>query len=114
MAWTDKRRTPADYLHPKKQQRILAQHGGICHLCGHAGATEVDHLVPWAEWARTDLSVHDKSNLAPAHGAPCATCGRDCHSDKTKAEAARGRARGQAKRAALRRRPDEPHPGALR
>ena len=113
MAWTDKRRTPADYLHPKKQQRILAAHAGICHLCHHPGATQVDHIVPWAEWTDTTLSVHDASNLAPAHGTPCPTCGRDCHADKTKAEAARGRARGNQRRAAAARRPDEQHPGAL-
>ena len=114
MAWNAQRQQAGGYLHPKKQQRILAQHGGICHLCGHADATEVDHLVPWAEWTHPTLSVHDKSNLAPAHGTPCPTCGRDCHADKTKAEAARGRARGHAKRATLARRPGEPHPGAIR
>jgi len=113
MAWDTKRRPASEYLHPKKQQRILAQHGGICHLCGHPDATEVDHLTPWAEWTRTDLSVHDASNLAPAHGTPCPTCARHCHADKTKAEAARGRARGNAKRKQQATRPTEQHPGAL-
>ena len=113
MAWDSKRRTPADYLHPAKQRRILNAHHGVCHLCGHPDATEVDHLVPWAEWQRTDLSVHDASNLAPAHGTPCPTCGRTCHEDKSKAEAARGRARANDKRKAQARRPVEKHPGSL-
>jgi len=113
MAWESKRRPPSEYLNPHKQRRVLEYHGYICHLCGHDGATEVDHVTSWSEWTRTDLSVHDASNLAPAHGTACPTCGRDCHADKTKAEAARGRARSNARREAVRRRPDEPHPGRL-
>ena len=113
MAWEDKRRPPSEYLHPKKQQRVLATHGHVCHLCGHGDADQVDHVTPWAEWTRTDLSVHDASNLAPAHGTPCPTCGRECHEDKSKAEAARGRARATSKLKAQARRPSERHPGAL-
>jgi hypothetical protein len=113
MPWNAARQDAGGYLHPKKQQRILAAHNHVCHLCGHGDATQVDHLIPWAEWTRTDLSVHDKSNLAPAHGTPCPTCRRDCHADKTKQEAARGRARGNARRANAARRPPETHPGAL-
>ena len=107
MAWTNKRRTPADYIDAHKQARVLAQHGYLCHLCGHPDAHDVDHIVPWAEWTRLDLSPHDASNLAPAHGTPCPTCGRDCHADKTKAEASRGSTR----RAARGKRPAERHPG---
>jgi hypothetical protein len=123
MAWDDKRRTPADYLHPKKQQRILDQHGRICRTmvgpdgrtygCGHGDAEQVDHTIPWAEWNNPHLSVHDPSNLAPMHGEPCPTCGRQCHEDKSKAEAARGRARSNAKRKAQGVRPAEKHPGSL-
>ena len=113
MAWSETRQAQGGYLHPKKVQRILAQHGHVCHVCHHAGATEVDHVVPWAEWMRRDLSVHDQTNLAPIHGQPCPTCGAECHPIKTKAESARGRARAQAKREALGRRPTEKHPGAL-
>jgi 5-methylcytosine-specific restriction endonuclease McrA len=109
MAWDQKRRPPSEYIHPKKAARILAAHQGVCWLCGHDGATEVDHVVPWAEWTRTDLSVHDASNLAPAHGEPCATCGRNCHLEKSLEEAARGTKR----RAAKAKRPPERHPGAI-
>src|SRR5690348_7787413 len=109
MTWEQKRRTPADYIHPAKQRRILTTHAGICHLCGHGGADQVDHVIAWAEWTRTDLSVHDASNLRPAHGTPCPTCGRSCHEDKTKAEAARGRARKLSKL----KYPQRQHPGLL-
>ena len=113
MAWNQKRRTPADYIDRHKQQRILAAHGGICWLCGHGQAEQVDHVICWAEWTHPTLSVHDASNLRPAHGSACPTCGRECHKDKSKAEAARGRAAGHAKRAARGKRPIEKHPGAL-
>lgn len=106
-------RAPSDYLNPHKAARIIAAHAGICHICGHPGATEVDHLIPWAEWTRADLSVHDKSNLAPAHGNPCPMCGQHCHADKSKAEAARGSRRAAARRVAAGRRPSESHPGRL-
>lgn len=113
MAWDEQRQRAGGYLNPHKVQRILVAHRYVCHLCGHDGATQVDHVTPYAEWRHPTLSVHDASNLAPAHGEPCATCGRDCHADKTKAEAARGRARAQAKRKAQVSRPDEKHPGSL-
>ena len=114
MAWTDKRRTPSDYIERHKAARVLAAHGYVCHLCGHEGGVlDVDHVIPWAEWTHPTMSVHDASNLAPAHSAPCPTCGRECHTLKSKDEASRGRARGNAARAAKRRRPTEKHPGLI-
>lgn len=113
MAGWNPGRAGGGYLHPKKVQRILTQHHHVCHLCGHGDANELDHIIPWAEWTHPHLSVHDASNLAPAHERPCPTCGRDCHADKTKAEAARGRARAAAQRKAISKRPSEQHPGAL-
>ena len=114
MAWDQKRRAPSEYIERHKAQRVITAHAGICYLCGHdGGVLDVDHIVPWAEWAVLNVSVHDASNLAPAHGTPCPTCGRDCHADKSKAEAARGRTAGYAKRAARGKRPIEKHPGAL-
>jgi 5-methylcytosine-specific restriction endonuclease McrA len=109
MAWTQKRRTPSDYIDTHKAARVLAAHGGICWICGHDDAHEVDHVIPWAEWTHPTLSVHDASNLAPAHGSACPTCGRECHKDKSKAEAARGSTR----RAQRGKRATEQHPGLI-
>jgi len=109
MAWDQKRRTPADYINPHKAQRVLIAHGYVCHICRHDDAHDVDHVIPWAEWTRTDLSVHDASNLAPAHRTACPTCGRECHADKSKAEAARGSTR----RAQRGKRAPERHPGLI-
>lgn len=78
----------------KDNARILKRHRGICHVCGGAGATEVDHVVPLAEGGRDH-----PSNKRPIHSVPC-------HAEKTKAEAARGRARQPS-----RQRPTEKHPG---
>lgn len=113
MPWADKRRPASEYINPHKAARIIAAHRGVCHLCGHDRAEQVDHVVPWAEWTHHDLSVHDASNLAPAHGRPCPTCGIACHDDKSKHEATRGRARTYAERKSAGKRPLEPHPGAL-
>lgn len=113
MAWGQARRQPSDYIERHKKARVIAAHGGVCWICGHEGATEVDHVVPWAEWCDDTLSVHDQTNLAPAHAEPCATCGRDCHADKSKAESARGRARYVAAWKAKGKRTPEPHPGGI-
>lgn len=40
----------------------LATYGDICHLCGHAGATSVDHIRPRALGGSDDID-----NLLPAH-----------------------------------------------
>lgn len=83
--WANVRqRRPDDLTGRALQQRnarIIAQHHGRCHVCGQPGATEVDHVTPEAEGGSSD-----DANLAPIHPKPC-------HEAKTKAEAARGRAR---------------------
>ena len=40
----------------------LATYGDVCHLCGRAGATTADHLVPRVQGG--DNSIE---NLRPAH-----------------------------------------------
>jgi hypothetical protein len=52
---------------------VVAQHGGICHLCGlsHGGARQADHLIAAAD--RPDLAWV-AANLRPAHGAPGNPC----------------------------------------
>lgn len=64
--------------------QVLADHGGICHLCGHPGAGDVDHRVPLAAWTAQGGHPEDPANLAPAHGAysRCAVCGRCCNQAK--------------------------------
>lgn len=66
------------------RQRIL-ELSDLCHLCGHPGARQTDHLIP------TSLGgpMNDPNNLAPAHGAgrgtldnPCPTCGRRCNQQR--------------------------------
>ena len=42
--------------------KVLRRDGGICHLCGHPGATTADHLIPHAHGGTDDLD-----NLAAAH-----------------------------------------------
>ncbi|MFW9221544.1 HNH endonuclease [Corynebacterium striatum] len=41
---------------------VLSEYGDTCHLCGRAGATTIDHVIPVA--AGGDYSLE---NLRPAH-----------------------------------------------
>jgi 5-methylcytosine-specific restriction endonuclease McrA len=52
-----------------------------CWLCGHEGATYVDHVIP--RDIAPDLEF-DITNLRPAHGAfgRCPTCNRACNEEK--------------------------------
>lgn len=53
----------------RAQLRLL---GDVCHLCGHRGATDLDHLVPVAV---DPTRVMDASNVRPAHGiSGCSEC----------------------------------------
>lgn len=49
---------------------MLAKYGDTCHLCGHPGAGEADHLDPTS--LNPDQPV-DPERMRPAHGsnAPC-------------------------------------------
>lgn len=48
-------------------------YGEVCHICGHGGATEADHLVPIT--VDPDQPV-DPHLMRPSHGssAPCPVC----------------------------------------
>jgi 5-methylcytosine-specific restriction endonuclease McrA len=75
-----------NYLRPPGGRRwsqirliVLATYGGICHLCQHPGAQQVDHLIPVS--LRPDLGWV-VSNLRPAHGGknnPCPVCHLRCN-----------------------------------
>lgn len=61
----------------RRNARVLAA-STVCHLCGHEGADEVDHVIALANGGSEDLS-----NLRPAHGQqPCPTCGIKCNRAK--------------------------------
>ena len=61
-----------------RNKRVLAA-SDVCHLCGHAGADAVDHIVPLAKGGPDTLP-----NLAPAHHfEPCPTCGIKCNRVKS-------------------------------
>lgn len=69
----------------RPQQRAKARmhemYGYVCHLCGHDGAGEADHLISLKDWP--DQPV-DPTLWRPAHGAnyPCPTCGRKCNQER--------------------------------
>ncbi|SIR13071.1 hypothetical protein SAMN05444858_106278 [Micromonospora avicenniae] len=67
-------------------------YGRVCHLCGHPGATQADHLDPLANRPN---QVPDPTRMRPAHGnrnqvgpggelfdARCQTCGQACNQDR--------------------------------
>lgn len=91
----NKNRTNGGYIPAGYARRILERDNHTCYLCGNP-ATQVDHIVPWAEGG-----THAQTNLA-------AIC-EACHTAKTKTEAARGSTR----HAARGKRPTERHPGLI-
>lgn len=59
-------------------QMVLRTYGTTCHICGHAGARQADHLTPLTE---DDSRALDITDMRPAHGAsrgrganPCEVC----------------------------------------
>lgn len=58
----------------QKLRREIIGESDLCWICGHAGAGDVDHLVP----IEAGGDAFDRSNLAPAHGwkSKCWQCDR--------------------------------------
>lgn len=80
--WAESRRSERTVSGSRQQKRarfVMLRDDGVCHVCGQAGADEVDHVVPIAEGGEDAVE-----NLAPIHSRPC-------HERKTQAEAARAR-----------------------
>ena len=74
------------YAFRKAKAEMLARYGDTCHLCGHAGARQADHLDPLAFDPEQDV---DPDLMRPAHGGaqgeydnPCATCHRRCNQER--------------------------------
>lgn len=55
------------------RRRMFEIYGTICHICGHDGAGEADHLVPISIDAEQPVDPH---TMRPSHGvnAPCPVC----------------------------------------
>lgn len=63
----------------KRNRRLFAEKGDVCHICGHPGSDAIDHVTPLAKGGSDD----DESNLMPAHhDVACETCGERCNRAK--------------------------------
>lgn len=61
----------------RARQQMFDMFGRVCHICGHDGATDADHVTPLAADPRQPVSP---LNLRPAHGVRgCPTCGKACN-----------------------------------
>lgn len=71
-------RTGRPYLRARAQ--MFAHYGTVCHLCGHDGATDADHIVPITVDSEQPVDPH---GMRPAHGVRgCSTCGQRCNQVK--------------------------------
>jgi hypothetical protein len=86
-----------DGLSARRWRRVRAQVlavSDLCHLCGHTGAGEGDHVVSRAMGG----DKYDPANVAPAHGSgsrcyECDPAGRACN--QVKGAGLRKKARGR-------------------
>ena len=69
--------------HRRAKQEMFRLYGDRCHLCGHGGARQADHLVPLSI-DPTQRRRPDPTKMRPAHGTdnPCPTCGRKCNQER--------------------------------
>lgn len=83
--WAGSKRSERTNLSGSRQQKraayILEKHDTICHVCGHPGSDQADHVIPLAE-----NGPDTTANMRPIHSEPC-------HREKTAAEAARARSK---------------------
>lgn len=65
------------YAYRKARAYMFATYGDTCHLCGHGGATDADHLIPISV---DDEQPIDPHMMRPAHGVRgCVVCGARCN-----------------------------------
>lgn len=55
---------------------VILRDAGICHLCGHHGATSGDHVIPYLDAPHLEL---EPSNVRAAHWWPCPVCRKRCN-----------------------------------
>ena len=60
---------PRGRTNQKLRERVFAEYGSTCWLCGHEGADTIDHLVMISKGGSNDLE-----NLRPAHGRKTEFC----------------------------------------
>lgn len=67
------------------REQVFTACGDICHICGHGGAGDIDHVIPRSLLVQLGGDPEDLTNLRPAHGtrSPCPTCGRKCNREKS-------------------------------
>lgn len=74
------RRHPSGSVWKRIVANVISHYNGICHLCGHPGSLQADHIVQYAEGGDDSIS-----NLRPVHGVAntqnnrCPTCGLACN-----------------------------------
>jgi hypothetical protein len=63
------------------RQVVFATYGRTCHLCGHDGANQVDHLYPVLTHPELAWVLQ---NCRPSHGTRnrCPVCGRCCNQSR--------------------------------
>lgn len=62
---------------------VFATYGDTCHLCGHGGARQVDHLQSVTEHPELAFTL---ANCRPIHGVPgnrCPVCRQACNQLKS-------------------------------
>lgn len=67
----------------RNREQMFAIYGDVCHICGHHGAGEADHLVPYSK-AEDKARIAEPHEMRPAHGGnyPCPVCGRKCNAER--------------------------------
>lgn len=59
---------------------MFAAFGRVCHLCGHDGATDADHLIPISVDSTQPV---DYRRMRPAHGVTgCPVCKVKCNQSR--------------------------------
>jgi 5-methylcytosine-specific restriction endonuclease McrA len=62
-AYKGEQRHPSGRAWKRIVANVIDAYAGICHLCGHPGALQADHLVQYAEGGDDSIG-----NLRPVHG----------------------------------------------